>query len=260
MAVREHYENAPELYLEVGNNEKYPRHQTYILFILHLQTSHKLHICLRQPHVQSQQRKDLIRNISRPDSPLPLPHLTPVNNSDTLTHPHDTSGQAFTSPIPLFPIDWFPSLSPQACASARQPEPPSAIQPEPPSIQQSGPTLAPRGRNRRGGRGGKSERSGQNRKKNGGERGRESTPDDPSGVQKDTTSQTTRRKGQSSGMNHQDKLVLICECCEHANEYNPRNKTGFWDMIHDLLKEQTGYDFWSQELRSRVGSRLVLMS
>lgn len=51
-------------------------------------------------------------------------------------------------------------------------------------------------------------------------------------------------------MNPQEKLVLIRESCEHANEYKPRNKTAFWDMIRALLKEQTVYDL--QEPRVTV--------
>lgn len=43
-------------------------------------------------------------------------------------------------------------------------------------------------------------------------------------------------------MNKQEKLVLIRECCKHADEYLPLNKITFWAMISSLLKQQTGYD------------------
>lgn len=38
-------------------------------------------------------------------------------------------------------------------------------------------------------------------------------------------------------MNAQEKLVLIRECCEHAEEYKGGTKTGFWTMIRELLKK-----------------------
>lgn len=38
------------------------------------------------------------------------------------------------------------------------------------------------------------------------------------------------------------KLVLIRECAEHAEQYQPGNKTKFWAMISDILKQQTGYE------------------
>lgn len=51
-----------------------------------------------------------------------------------------------------------------------------------------------------------------------------------------------RKKGRNRAMNAQEKLVLIRECCEHADEYKLGNKTAFWAMISQLLKEQTGYE------------------
>lgn len=42
-------------------------------------------------------------------------------------------------------------------------------------------------------------------------------------------------------MNKHEKLTLIRECCEHAEEYRALNKTKFWAMISDILKQQTGY-------------------
>lgn len=43
-------------------------------------------------------------------------------------------------------------------------------------------------------------------------------------------------------MNPQEKFYLIRECCEHVEEYKPRNKLTFWRMIKRLLWEKTGYD------------------
>ena len=51
-----------------------------------------------------------------------------------------------------------------------------------------------------------------------------------------------KKRGRGWGMNAQEKLVLIRECCEYAAEFKLRNKKQFWAMIRDLLKEQTGYD------------------
>lgn len=42
-------------------------------------------------------------------------------------------------------------------------------------------------------------------------------------------------------MNKYEKLVLIRECCEHRNEYCALNKTKFWAMTSDILKQQMGY-------------------
>ena len=43
-------------------------------------------------------------------------------------------------------------------------------------------------------------------------------------------------------MNPREKLVFIRECVLHVNEYKPRNKTAFWNMICKLLKDETGYN------------------
>lgn len=42
-------------------------------------------------------------------------------------------------------------------------------------------------------------------------------------------------------MNKHEKLALNWECCEHVEEYCALNKTKFWAMISDILKQQTGY-------------------
>lgn len=51
-----------------------------------------------------------------------------------------------------------------------------------------------------------------------------------------------KKKAHTRNMNKQEKLVLIRECCKHADEYLPLNKIKFWAMISSLLKQQTGYD------------------
>lgn len=52
-------------------------------------------------------------------------------------------------------------------------------------------------------------------------------------------------------MKAQEKLVLIRERCEHA-EYRAGNKTQFWAMISDLMKQQTSYEFLnSQQMVTR---------
>lgn len=40
-----------------------------------------------------------------------------------------------------------------------------------------------------------------------------------------------RKKSQRRAMNAQEKLCLICECCEHFSEYKSWNKLVFWEMI-----------------------------
>lgn len=47
------------------------------------------------------------------------------------------------------------------------------------------------------------------------------------------------KRARARGMNAQKKLFLIRECCEHAAEFIPSNKTVFSEMIRDLLKERT---------------------
>lgn len=43
-------------------------------------------------------------------------------------------------------------------------------------------------------------------------------------------------------MNPEEKLALIWECVEHADEYKPGTKSVFWTRIRELLKDCTGYD------------------
>ena len=42
-------------------------------------------------------------------------------------------------------------------------------------------------------------------------------------------------------MNKYKKLFLIQEYCKYRNKYCVLNKTKFWAMISDILKQQTGY-------------------
>ena len=53
--------------------------------------------------------------------------------------------------------------------------------------------------------------------------------------------ETHVKKTQTRNMNKYVKLILIRECCEHAQEYRALNKTKFWAIISDILKQQTGY-------------------
>ncbi len=56
-----------------------------------------------------------------------------------------------------------------------------------------------------------------------------------------------RKRNRNRNMNIREKLVLIRECVEHADEYRPGNKTKFWAMISELLKQQTGYELISPQ-------------
>lgn len=51
-----------------------------------------------------------------------------------------------------------------------------------------------------------------------------------------------RKKGRNRNLNASEKLVLVQECCKHAEMYQPGNKTKFWAMIKQILKDKTGYD------------------
>lgn len=54
--------------------------------------------------------------------------------------------------------------------------------------------------------------------------------------------ESIRRRSRNRNMTPKEKLALIRECCEHADEYRPGNKSKFWIMIRRLLKERTNYD------------------
>lgn len=51
-----------------------------------------------------------------------------------------------------------------------------------------------------------------------------------------------RKQTRTRNMNKYGKLRLVQECCKHAEEYCPANKTKFWAMISNLLKNHTGYE------------------
>lgn len=58
----------------------------------------------------------------------------------------------------------------------------------------------------------------------------------------DPKAERPKRRPRNRNITPQEKLVLIRECCEHADEYRALNKTKFWAMIQNLLKNRTGYD------------------
>lgn len=50
-----------------------------------------------------------------------------------------------------------------------------------------------------------------------------------------------KKKGRNRNLNAAEKLALIQECCKHAKMYQSSNKTKFWAMIKQILKDRTGY-------------------
>lgn len=64
----------------------------------------------------------------------------------------------------------------------------------------------------------------------------------PNNADENSEEEQSQKRGRARGMNAQEKLVLIRECCEHVAEFKPGNKGAFWAMICQLLKENTGYD------------------
>lgn len=46
-----------------------------------------------------------------------------------------------------------------------------------------------------------------------------------------------QKKARIRSINKYEKLVLIYKCCEHAQDYRALNKTKFWAMISDILKQ-----------------------
>ena len=55
-------------------------------------------------------------------------------------------------------------------------------------------------------------------------------------------SEHLRKKIRRRNMKPQEKLVLMGECCEHAEEYRAGNETQFWALISNLLRERTRYE------------------
>lgn len=50
-----------------------------------------------------------------------------------------------------------------------------------------------------------------------------------------------KKKGRNRNLNATENLVLIQECCKHAEMYQSGNKPKFWAMIKQILKDRTGY-------------------
>ena len=163
------------------------------------------------------------------------PSSIQLTSSDTLNS-NLGIGSMRSSPIP-----WSPSPTPP---------PQRNYLPVPTSARPSGtltpgpttPILGPTPElNKRGGRNQKGERGGIGGRtsRDGRARTRQQAPSED---QQDESSSQPRRKGRNRNMTPQEKLYLIRECCEHAEEYKPRNKLAFWEMIRRLLREKTGYD------------------
>ena len=106
------------------------------------------------------------------------------------------------------------------------------------------------GRNTRGGRGGRGEREVQEETAPAiptannlpGDNNNDLNPAAGDLNGEDPEAERPRRRPRNRNMTPQEKLVLIRECCKHADEYRTLNKTKFWAMIQELLKNQTGYD------------------
>ncbi len=56
------------------------------------------------------------------------------------------------------------------------------------------------------------------------------------------------RTGRNRAMFPNEKLTLIRECAEHANEYALNNRQKYWAKVATLLKEKTGYSLKSPRL------------
>ena len=158
-------------------------------------------------------------------TPLLPPQIQPVTFPST----HSTfleappvanffSASARASPTPSSPIEWSPSLPP--------PQNPTS-QSVPPNAETA------------------SNRDGRERQIGSSAQAMPAINEDRIPLQPKhiaNVDERPKKRGRGRGMNAQEKLVLIRECCEHAAEFKPRNKKQFWAMIRDLLKEQTGYD------------------
>lgn len=58
----------------------------------------------------------------------------------------------------------------------------------------------------------------------------------------DDQTERPRKRNRNRNMNIKERLVLIRECCEHADEYRPGNKTKFWAIIPEFSRQQAGYE------------------
>lgn len=147
------------------------------------------------------------------------------------------------------PIEWSPSPSPELRNRPQLPYFPAAptpsieTQPEP----QNPPNAVAQRRGGTSGRGARAGRGTRGARSSVRSRGQRAVPvstrdqeqyDSPS---ENEMEDMPKKKTRARGMNAQEKLVLIRECCEHASEYRLNNKMAFWMMIRDLLKARTGY-------------------
>lgn len=185
-----------------------------------------------------------------------LPQTPPTATSNFLSAP--TS--AYTGPtLPSLSSTYAPPMLPSNPTSSPSPTPTRALvsPPAPIPIQTIFPSAVsadlPTACGERGGRG---SRGGQGRGSRGAKRGGRSAgpnvaPQDQApapgnnedaDAERTDEEQPTRKRGRNRNMNAREKLVLIRECCEHMDEYRPGNKTKFWAMISELLKQHTGYD------------------
>lgn len=192
-----------------------------------------------------------------PTANLSLSSFDPQISTHHTLHPVDPSAHISPSPAPSSPINWSPSppLAPRQLPSAPittplLPSPPSIRVPAPfentgPNSSATAETLSGNLGNRGQIRRGRATSRGHTRGRGGRNNARNGTPtsnaDDTPQPQEEY--ETTRnKKGHNRGMNAQEKLVLIRECCEHSDEYRGGTKTVFWTMIRELLKERTRYD------------------
>lgn len=153
------------------------------------------------------------------------------------------------------PVDWSPSPTPEFRNRPQLPYFPGAIAPsietpfptEIPQPQNPPTSAAERGRGGTSSRGGRAGRGTRGTRGSVRSRGQKIVPistrdqeqhDSPSDNE---VEDMPRKKTRARGMNAQEKLALIRECCEHASEYRLNNKMAFWMLIRDLLKTRTGY-------------------
>ncbi|MCJ1470666.1 hypothetical protein MMC07_009312 [Pseudocyphellaria aurata] len=170
---------------------------------------------------------------------LPLPAHPPPSN---FTGPAPAQGYAsFSAPMP------YPVSVPYGA-----PPPPWANNATPPVATRGdwGGAGSRGGPGSRGGRGSRGPRGGRGGGGNATAVGPQAAPPEdgsftfgnvPEGSDRGNE-EKIRRRSRNRNMTPREKLILIRECCEHADEYRPGNKSKFWLMIRRLLKERTNYD------------------
>lgn len=136
---------------------------------------------------------------------------------------------------------------PPTTASPQAPfVPPSTAPPSAPFIQPTlSPTPVPPSNNSTSRRRSRGSGRTQGRERRGGDNAATTAGIHTSGADADEEVEEVgrpRKKGRNRNMTTHEKLVLIRECVEHAEEYRPGNKTKFWAMISDILKQHTGYE------------------